>query len=166
MHEILDWLLRIVGTMAIIKVVWNVLFNNNKWSNNIKIVRIDDGETKEYDYNLVYNFGDYLNTVTIIEGNIFPIREINVYECEFSKNKFLKRKLLYSRKNLLPGQALFLNLDYGCVMPRYMVEIINYNFEKAKILLSENGFNGNINHENGIKYKSTLLSKIYNSIYN
>lgn len=88
MHEILDWLLRIVGTMAIIKVVWNVLFNNNKWSNNIKIVRIDDGETKEYDYNLVYNFGDYLNTVTIIEGNIFPIREINVYECEFSKNKF------------------------------------------------------------------------------
>lgn len=51
-------------------------------------------------------------------------------------------------------------------MPRYMVEIINYNFEKAKILLSENGFNGNINHENGIKYKSTLLSKLYNSIYN
>lgn len=165
-QEILDWILRITGMLAILKIIIRILFNKNKWYDNVKITRISNSKQREYEYNYVTSFGDFLDSVTIIEGNAFPIRKVSVYECIFYKNDFRKGKLLFSHKTLLPGEAVFLNLDYGCAMPRYMIEITNYNYEKAEILLAENGFNGNVNHENGIVYKNTFLSRIYNLIFN
>lgn len=165
-HEILDWTLRITGILAILKFIFQILFYKNKWSDNVRIVRTSDFREKECEYNAIFCFGDFLETATIVEGNVFPIKKLRVYECRLYKKKLRKDKLLYSHADLQPGQAVFLHLDYGCAMPRYIVEITNYNYEKAEIILGENGFNGNVNHEKGIEYKSTFLSKIYNSLFN
>ena len=77
----------------------------------------------------------------------------------------VERLHVYSKKDLLPKQALFLKLEYGCAAAQYIIEITNYQFEKATIPLQENGFNGNVNIDNGIKFKITLFSKIYNLFF-
>ena len=74
--------------------------------------------------------------------------------------------MIYSHKNLLPGEALFLNRYYSCGIPNCIIEVITYNYGKASIVLSENGVNGNVNYENGIQYKYNFFSKIYSLIFN
>ena len=166
LNDILDWILRITGMIALLKMFFKIIFNKRTWMDNVKVKRVFNSEDYINQYKSVYYYGDDKKETTVIESNVFPIRKINVYECKFSKNKIEKVKLLYKHKNLLPGQAFFLNKYYSCSIPSCIIEIVNYDYGKATIVLSENGFNGNVNYENGIKYKYSLVSKIYNLIYN
>ena len=164
--EIINIILMITGIISIFIFFVKFLFKNNRWIDNIKIRRTIYSEELENEYSSIYFFGDEkLQTVTIIEGDTFPIRKINIYNYEFNGKKIKKGKLVYSIKDLLPKQSLFLKLEYGCAVAQYIIEITNYQFEKATIPLQENGFNGNVNIDNGIKFKITLFSKIYNLFF-
>ena len=152
LNNVLDWILRITGIVALLKMPLKIFFNKTVWMDNIKIKKTYEPEEYANLYKIVYYYGKDKNETTIIESNVFPIRKISFYDCKFSKNKIKKDKLLYEHKNLLPGQALFLNKFYSCGMPNCIIEIVNYDYGKATIELNENGFNGNVNFENGIKF--------------
>ena len=166
LNEVIDWILRITGIVALLKIPLKILFNKIVWMDNIKIKRVYEPEEYEGLYKTVYYYGEDKNETTIIESNVFPIRKISVYDCKFSKNKIKKDKLLYEHRNLLSGKAIFLNKFYSCSMSNCIIEIVNYDYGKATIKLSENSFNGNVNFENGIKYKYSFLTKICNLILN
>lgn len=164
LNDVLDWILRITGIVALLKKTLKTLLNKTVWNDNIKIKRVYKQEEYEDLYKEIYYYGEDKNETTIIKSDIFPISKISVYDCKFSKNKIKKDKLLYEHKNLLPGQAIFLNKSYSCGMPNCIIEIVKDYSWKATIELRENGFNGNANFENGIKFKYSLLSKIYSLI--
>lgn len=166
LNDILDWILRITGIVALLKMPLKILLNKTIWMDNIKIKRVCESEKYVNLYKTVYFYGKDKNETTIIESNVFPIRKISVYDCKFSRSKIKKNRLLYKHTNLLPGQAIFLNKFYGCVIPVCIIEIVNYDYGKATIELNENGFNGNVDFENGMKFKYSLISKIYNFIIN
>ena len=166
LNDILDWILRITGIVALLKMPLKILLNKTIWMDNIKIKRVFESEKYVNLYKTVYFYGKDKNETTIIESNVFPIRKISVYDCKFSKSKIKKNRLLYKHTNLLPGQAIFINKFYGCVIPVCIIEIVNYDYGKATIELNENGFNENVDFENGMKFKYSLISKIYNFIIN
>lgn len=164
--NIIDWILRITGILTLIKIICNFIFNKKQWNDYVKIKRVYDYEKYLDDYKHVYSYGEDLEETTIVEGNVFPIKKINIYDTKYENKKLKKSKLIYSHKNLLPGEALFLNRYYSCGIPNCIIEIVTYDYGKASIVLSENGVNGNVNYENGIQYKYNFFSKIYSLIFN
>lgn len=167
LSEFIDWILRVVGILSILQVIIKYLFQKKVWHNDIKVTRktFNDAEKDEFRFKRIYYFGDDPNEITIIYGENLPIREIKVYNCIFEKNKLKKGKIIYTQKNILPNEAVFLKLYYSCAMPNYIVEIKNNNYEIADLLIAENGFNGNVNYENGILYKKSIISIIYKIIF-
>lgn len=167
LSEFIDWILRVVGILSILQVIIKYLFQKKVWHNDIKVTRktFNDAEKDEFRFKRIYYFGDDPNEITIIQGTTYPIREIKVYDCIFNKNKLKKGEILYTQKNILPDEAVFLKLYYSCSMPNYIVEIINNKYEIAEILIAENGFNENVNYENGILYKQSFISIIYKMIF-
>lgn len=163
--EIIDWILRITGIFSIIQFVIKRLLKN-VWSDDIKVIRLTLKEAikEEFNFKKIYFFGNDSNEITIIQGARYPIRQLKVYNCIYKKNKLKKGKLLYARNNILPDEATFLKLYYGCAMPNYIIEIKNHNFEVANIVLAENGFNGNVDYKKGIEYKKTFISIIYKTL--
>lgn len=167
LSEFIDWVLRIIGILSILQVIIKYLFKKELWHDDIKIARkaLNEAEKDELRFKRIYYFGDDQNEITIIQGTTYPIREIKVYDCIFNKNKLKKGKILYTQKNILPDEAVFLKLYYSCSMPNYIVEIINNKYEIAEILIAENGFNENVNYEKGILYKESFISIIYKMIF-
>ena len=90
LNEVIDWILRITGIVALLKIPLKILFNKIVWMDNIKIKRVYEPEEYEGLYKAVYYYGEDKNETTIIESNVFPIRKISVYDCKFSKNKIKK----------------------------------------------------------------------------
>lgn len=166
LSEFIDWILRIVGILSIFQVIIKYLFKKKVWHDDIKIIRkkLSEAEKEELKFRRIYYFGDDPNEITIIQGTTYPIREIKVYDCIFDKEKLKKGKTIYTQRNILPYETVFLKLYYGCTIPNYIVEIKNNNYEIADILIAENGFNGNVNYENGIIYKQSFISIIYKMI--
>ena len=163
---IIDWILRVVGILSLIKLLCKFIFDKRKWDDTLKIKRVFNSEKYLNNYKRIYPYGEDSEETTIIESNIFPIKRINIYKIKCKNGKINKDKLLYSHRDLLPGEALFLNKCYSCGIPNCIVEIVSYDYGKALVELQENGINGNVNFEKGIEYNYSIWSKIYNLFFN
>ena len=164
--EILENILTIVGAISIIISLIKIFYNKKYCDSSVVIYSIDNEEEVMNKYRYVKDIDLKGKIKTVIAPNCCSLSSIKVYDVKFNENgKLKKNNLIYEEKNILANSAYILYADYSCGMPNTIVQIKNTYGGIFDLYLYENGFNGNNDYLNGVEWKYSLLTRIFNSIF-
>ena len=171
MKDILDWILRIVGILALLKCPFSLIFNLLKDRDIPSNINITNKPSQERLNNLTFysevspeghSSGDESTLLSPTDSCIYNVR---LYELSLNKKGKLKKgKVIFKEKKLSPNYGILFNKYKNCGAPSYMVSWKNKLGYVAQYKFAENGFNGNTNL-NIIEYKTSFVNYVFNFIF-
>jgi hypothetical protein len=157
--EIIDWILRISGVLAIIFGFISLFINQYEFDVNVYINRINKSDLKNYENALEYidiNMnGEYLVFIPRENTNF---KNVNYREYKYTGKKFLIKKVLKDFKNINCTNGLIINTYYPCGVPSRILEWEADYGTKGRYIIAENGKDGNVKHGDFF-YKYNLIAK-------
>jgi hypothetical protein len=157
--EIIDWILRITGILAIVFGFVSLLINQYEFDVNVYINRINKSDLKDYKNALKYidiNMdGEYL--VFMPKENV-NFKNVNYREYMCTGKKFEIKKVLKNFKNINCTNGLIIDTYYPCGAPSRVLEWEADYGIKGRYIITEDGKDGNVIHGNFF-YKYNLISK-------
>ena len=161
----IDWTLRIIQIISFIGVILKISFNNNGYSDNVKIkkIRLEDLDSLNKNYSFIQNFDDIKGDISKEYFVLYPenvdIINLDFIEIKYGKNakeievvretnKFIKNHSCIIITTILPEGA-----------PHLRIRWKTSNGEIGEHTFHYNGFNGNLDML-AYRYKYTILKKI------
>ena len=157
---ILDWILRISGTIALLWCLFSLFIKTNEFSTNIKITRfIDRNVLDKYSHYTEFSDPDLTGEYLVFEPQDTIIRKVRIYKIKWTVKKIIKVKKIAEFKNITPGNQLIYNSYFPEGAPSKRIEWIGEYGTKGIYTLAENGKTGNVDKINYI-YQFGLIQNI------